>query len=396
MYDRRLSGELILATKGYPAVALLGPRQSGKTTLARSTFPHLPWISLEDPDVRRAALDDPRTFLKRVERGAILDEVQNAPEILSYLQTMLDDSSERGRFILTGSHQPRLREGISQSLAGRVAVLELLPLSLAEVVPGRIGTETVWNLCQKGFYPRLHAEKLGTELFHKSYHATYVERDVRALLQIKDSRRFDTFLRLLAGRVGQVVEYQSLSNDVGVSAPTIKDWIGVLEASYLVYELPPWHSNQRKRLVKSPKIYFTDTGFACHLLGIRDPESLWRDPLRGGLFENMVVVDLLKHGTNQGRTPQLHFYRDSNGVEVDLLATEGRVVHPIEIKSAATFHPDFAKGLRSFRKAWTATSGQILAPGIVLANTERDLPFEGGMATDLVRRRGDWSSILGG
>ena len=396
MYDRTLSSKLILAAKGYPAVALLGPRQSGKTTLARSTFPHLPWISLEDPDVRSAAIEDPRAFLKQVEHGAILDEVQNAPEILSYLQTILDDSKARGRFILTGSHQPRLRESIGQSLAGRVAVLELLPLSIAEVAPSRIGTETVWSLCQKGFYPRLHSEKLGTELFYKSYHATYVERDVRALLQIKDSRRFDTFLHLLAGRVGQIVEYQSLSNDVGVSATTIKDWIGVLEASYLVHVLPPWHANQRKRLVKSPKIYFTDTGLACHLLGIRDPESLWRDPLRGGLFENLVVADLLKYCMNRGQAPQLHFYRDSNGVEVDLLATEGRRVHPIEIKSAATFHPDFAKGLRSFRKAWASTSGQILAPGVVLANIEKDLPFEGGMATDLVRRRGEWASILGG
>ena len=293
MFQRVLSDQLLQAARDYPAIALFGPRQSGKTTLVRSTFPHLPWISLEDPDIRSSALDDPRAFLRTVEQGAILDEIQNAPELLSYLQTHLDDSKRRGRFILTGSHQPRLRESIGQSLAGRVAVLELLPLSISELAGSRSAPKA-WDLCQKGFYPRLHAHKLATELFHKSYHATYVERDVRALIQLKDARRFDIFLRLLAGRVGQIVEYQSLSNDVGVSATTIKDWIGVLEASYLVHELPPWHGNLRKRLVKSPKIYFTDTGLACHLLGINDPESLWRDPLRGGLYENMVVADLLR------------------------------------------------------------------------------------------------------
>ncbi|MBK9576764.1 MAG: ATP-binding protein [Fibrobacterota bacterium] len=394
MFQRILVGELIEAAREYPAVVLFGPRQSGKTTLAKTTFPHLPWISLEDPDVRQAALADPRAFLGQIPSGAILDEIQNAPELLSYLQSILDTSSERGRFILTGSHQPRLRESVSQSLAGRIATLELLPLSIQELLPSSADEKTVWKLCQEGFYPRLHAEHLSAERFHKSYHATYVERDVRVLIQLKDSNRFDTFLRLLAGRIGQIVDYQSLANDVGVSAVTIKDWIGVLKASYLVLELPPWHSNTRKRLVKSSKLFFTDTGLACHLLGIRDPEHLWRDPLRGSLFENMIVADLVKYCLNRGRTPDLHFYRDSNGVEVDLLHADGRTVHPIEIKSASTFHPDFTKGLRSFRKTFASPSGQILAQSVVLANLDRDFAFDGGIATDLVRRNGDWSTIL--
>lgn len=394
MFQRIQVRELVEAAREYPAVVLFGPRQSGKTTLAKTTFPHLPWISLEDPDIRQAALADPRAFLSQIPSGAILDEIQNAPELLSYLQTILDSSSERGRFILTGSHQPKLRESVSQSLAGRIATLELLPLSIQELSPASVDDKTVWKLCQQGFYPRLHAEHLGTERFHKSYHSTYVERDVRVLIQLKDSHRFDTFLRLLAGRVGQIVEYQSLANDVGVSAVTIKDWISVLKASYLVIELPPWHSNTRKRLVKSSKIFFTDTGLACHLLGIRDPEHLWRDPLRGNLFENLVVADLVKYCLNRGRTPDLHFYRDSNGVEVDLLHADGRVVHPIEIKSASTFHPDFTKGLRSFRKAFASPSGQLLAPGVVLANLDRDFAFNDGIATDLVRRNGDWAAIL--
>lgn len=394
MFQRIQVRELVEAAREYPAVVLFGPRQSGKTTLANTTFPHLPWISLEDPDIRQAALADPRAFLSQIPSGAILDEIQNAPELLSYLQTILDSSSERGRFILTGSHQPKLRESVSQSLAGRIATLELLPLSIQELSPASVDDKTVWKLCQQGFYPRLHAEHLGTERFHKSYHSTYVERDVRVLIQLKDSHRFDTFLRLLAGRVGQIVEYQSLANDVGVSAVTIKDWISVLKASYLVIELPPWHSNTRKRLVKSSKIFFTDTGLACHLLGIRDPEHLWRDPLRGNLFENLVVADLVKYCLNRGRTPDLHFYRDSNGVEVDLLHADGRVVHPIEIKSASTFHPDFTKGLRSFRKAFASPSGQLLAPGVVLANLDRDFAFNDGIATDLVRRNGDWAAIL--
>ncbi|MBK8802146.1 MAG: ATP-binding protein [Fibrobacteres bacterium] len=394
MFQRILVGELIEAAREYPAVVLFGPRQSGKTTLARTTFPHLPWVSLEDPDVRQSALADPRAFLGQIPSGAILDEIQNAPELLSYLQSILDKSSERGRFILTGSHQPRLRESVSQSLAGRIATLELLPLSIQELSSSPMDEKAAWNLCQQGFYPRLHAERLSAERFHKSYHATYVERDVRSLLQLKDANRFDMFLRLLAGRVGQIVDYQSLANDVGVSAVTIKDWIGVLKASYLVIELPPWHSNTRKRLVKSSKVFFTDTGLACHLLGIRDPEQLWRDPLRGNLFENMVVADLVKYCLNRGRTPDLHFYRDSNGVEVDLLHGDGRTVRPIEIKSASTFHPDFTKGLRSFRKAFASPSGQILAPSVVLANLDGDFVFEDGIATDLVRRNGDWSAIL--
>nr|MBP6733858.1 ATP-binding protein [Chromatiaceae bacterium] len=286
MIERDISEELRRSAAEYPVVTLLGPRQSGKTTLARMAFPDKAWISLEDPDVRMAAEMDPRGFLGELSAGAILDEVQRVPSLLSYLQGLVDRDGTRGRFILTGSHQPALHQAISQSLAGRTAVLTLLPFSLGELRQYGRGQDA-WTMIVRGFYPRLHEEGLEVGRFYNSYLQTYVERDVRALIQVRDLSVFQKFLMMLAGRVGQVTNFASLSNDVGVSTTTIRNWLSVLMASFVVFELPPYFENIQKRVIKSPKVYFTDVGLAAFLLGIHTPEQLARDPLRGNLYENL-------------------------------------------------------------------------------------------------------------
>ena len=344
MITRDITQELRQSAAEYPVVTILGPRQSGKTTLARMTFPEKPYYSLEDPDVRLAAEADPRGFLRQVEDGGILDEVQRLPSLLSYLQGMADRSSGRGRFILTGSHQPSLHEVISQSLAGRTAMLTLLPFSVREL--RHYGdTREPFDLIVRGFYPRLHEESLEQRRFYNGYLQTYVERDVRAMLQVRDLLQFQNFLTLLAGRIGRVVNLASLSNDAGVSATTIKNWISVLKASYVIFELPPFFENIQKRVIKSPKIFFTDVGLAAFLLGIHSAEQAIRDPLRGSLYENLVIADIMKEAYNRGIRPELYFYRDSHGAEVDLIIREGGSLTPVEIKSASTLSMDFLKGL---------------------------------------------------
>ena len=282
MIQREIATELLEASGESPVVTILGPRQSGKTTLVQMTFPDKTHYSLEDPDVRIAAETDPRGFLAGLPEGGILDEVQRMPQLLSYIQGVVDRAGKNGMFILTGNHQPELHQSVSQTLAGRTAVLTLLPFALSELQNYHHG----WNpfeLIIKGAYPRLHQEDLKPVRFFNGYLQTYIERDFRALINLKDLRPFQQFLALLAGRIGQITNYASLSNDVGVSATTIKSWISVLQASFVVFELPPFFENIRKRVVKSPKIYFSDTGLAAHLLGIETPSQLARDPLRGGL-----------------------------------------------------------------------------------------------------------------
>lgn len=358
MIQREMSEELIRAAGEYPVVTVLGPRQSGKTTLVRQCFPEHVYVSLEDPDTRARAQADPRGFLEGLGGGGILDEVQRYPELLSYVQGLVDAERKPGRYILTGSHQPQIHHAISQSLAGRTAVLELFPFTLAEA--GRYGDApgSPWSWIVKGFYPGVYEHQLQPARFYKSYMATYVERDVRQLIHIKDLDTFEVFLRLTAGRIGQLVNHSALANDVGVSAPTIREWISVLKASYLLFELHPWHANIRKRLVKSSKLYFVDVGFAAWLLGLETPEQAERDPLRGHLFENLLILDAYKQSQHAGSPPMFSFFRDSNGNEVDLLMTRGgRHFRAIEIKSGSTFHPDMLKGLDSFGKAIQAPSG---------------------------------------
>lgn len=366
MITRNITEELVQSAAEYPVVTILGPRQSGKTTLVQMTFPDKPYAALENPDVRAAAEADPRGFLGQMAGGGILDEIQRLPALLSYLQGIVDKSRRSGRFILTGSHQPRLHEAISQSLAGRTAMLTLWPFSLGELRNYK-SKWTPFELIVRGCYPRLHEEGLETRRFYNGYLQTYVERDVRALIQLRDLGQFQKFLTLLAGRVGQIVNLSSLSNDVGVSSTTIKNWITVLKASYVVFELPPFFENIRKRVVKSPKIYFTDVGLAAFLLGIHTEEQAFRDPLRGNLYENLVITEVCKGALNRGIRPELYFYRDTYGNEVDLIIREKGQLMPVEIKSAGTFAADFVKTLERFRDLGLKDVGA----GAILYNGEQ-------------------------
>ena len=349
MIPRDITAELKQSAAEYPVVTILGPRQSGKTTLVQATFPDKPYFSLEDLDTRTVAEADPRGFLRPIKNGAILDEVQRLPSLLSYLQGIVDKTSGSGRFILTGSHQPMLQEAISQSLAGRTALLSLWPFSLQELRHYKQSWDP-FELVVRGFYPRLHEENLDPRRFYNNYLQTYVERDVRSLIQLRNLGSFQKFLTLLAGRVGQLVNASSLSNDVGVSSTTINNWLSVLKASFVVFELPPFFENIRKRVVKSSKIYFTDIGLAASLLGIHAAEQASRDPLRGYLYENLVIADIFKSALNKGIRPDIYFFRDSHGNETDILIREKGSLTPVEIKSAETFAIDFLKGLEQFSK----------------------------------------------
>jgi uncharacterized protein len=352
---RFLSQEILQMSQNYPILTLTGPRQSGKTALVKKLFPEKPYINLESPDERAKVMNDPRGILSRYPEGAIFDEVQRFPDLLSYLQVHVDEVKKNGLFVLTGSHQLMLHEAISQSLAGRTALLQLLPLSMAEL---ENYSEDSLNLdldqrIIKGFYPRLYqpdATTLSPTKFHRDYLQTYVERDVRMLINLKDLHVFQNFIRLCAGRIGQLVNYDNLSNELGVSSHTVKHWLSILEASFIIFTLQPYHENIGKRLTKSAKIYFTDVGLASYLLGIETPEQLSRDPVRGHLVENLVVLEVLKAKLNQGQRPELYFFRDQQGHEVDLLIKKGREFIPCEIKASQTFHEDFLSGLKFFNK----------------------------------------------
>jgi uncharacterized protein len=372
MIKRDMTTELLASAGEYPVVTVFGPRQAGKTTLVQMTFPDKSYYSLEDPDLRMAVETDPRGFLANLSEGCILDEIQRIPQLLSFIQGIVDQAKKKGMFILTGSHQPELHQSVSQTLAGRTAVLSLLPFSLSELRNYR----KIWEpfeLIVSGSYPRLHQENLKPGRFFNGYLQTYVERDVRALINLKDLKQFQQFLTLLAGRVGQIINYTSLSNDVGVSATTIKNWISVLEASFVVFELPPFFENIRKRVVKSPKIYFSDVGLAAYLLGIETADQLFRDPLRGGLYENFVILEILKARLNRGIRPELFFYRDTHGNEVDLVIRQARKLIPLEIKSAATFTPDFLKSINHFEEV----VGERCARGFVLYNGQEQFTLKG-------------------
>lgn len=373
MVPREITPELVAAFKEYPVATVFGPRQSGKTTLVRMTYPNRPYVSLEYPDVRTAAQADPRAFFRDFPEGAILDEIQRLPELLSYLQGIVDEQRRSGQFLLTGSQQPDVHQAVSQTLAGRTALLTLLPFSLSELRHYRSTWEDPWELAVQGAFPRVHQEGLSAGRFYNGYVQTYVERDVRTLLNVKDLHQFQQFLTLLAGRIGQVVNYASLGNDVGLSTPSVKSWISVLKASFLVFELPPFFENIQKRVVKSPKLYFTDTGLVSYLLGIETPDQAARDPLRGGLYENLVILEFMKAFHNRGRRPQLTFFRDTHGNEVDLLIRRQRTLIPVEIKSSQTFSEKFLKGIRRFR----TLSPDCGPEGYVLYNGRETFHIEG-------------------
>lgn len=348
-YINRIMTEAITEASDYfPVITLTGPRQSGKSTLLRHIFPSLPYKSMEDPDIRAAATFDPKGFLTSFHDGVIIDEVQHTPELLSYIQGIVDDNP-KCRFYLTGSSQFSLLRDVTQSLAGRTAVFELLPLSLAEI-SGLNNDTDVDTLLYNGFYPAIWSGKNLPRLLYPNYIKTYLERDVRDLLAIKDLDLFQRFIRLCAARIGSIFNASELSNELGVAVNTINSWISVLQASYIIYLLPPFFTNTRKRLTKSPKIYFTDSGVASYLLDIDSPQIMGRDKMRGHLFENMVIMNFLKDRYNRGVNGGIYFYRDSNGNEIDLLVRDGSQYCCYEIKSSATFHTDFTKGLNNFKK----------------------------------------------
>lgn len=348
MIPRQLQSELQAQLAEYPIVTILGPRQAGKTTLVKSALPDYEYVNLENPETRQYATDDPKAFLKKYPVHTIFDEIQRAPHLLSYLQEIVDRDRVNGQFVLTGSHQLLLREAVSQSLAGRTGLLHLLPLSIAELHQAQIDFDEPSHYMFQGFLPRIYDQHQRPHNAYANYFQTYVERDVRQLIKLKDVVLFEKFMKLLAGRVGQIINYQSLSNDVGVDGMTIKAWLSILEASYVIFRLPPYFENFGKRVIKTPKIYFTDTGLLCYLLGIERVEQVGRDPLVGNLFENLVVLEALKTRYNQGLTPNLYFYRDNQGHEIDLLHKQGNEFIGIEIKSASTWNASFKKALQYF------------------------------------------------
>ncbi len=349
MIQRTIEPILMQLAQSYPVVTITGPRQSGKTTLCRNVFPDLSYVNLEAPDIRSFAIDDPRGFLATYANGVILDEIQRAPLLLSYIQTIVDEKKIPGQYILTGSQQFEVMNTISQSLAGRTALLKLLPFSMTEL--SRISKPaSIDKTILDGFYPRIHAQKLTPTQAMGDYFETYVERDLRQLITVKDLSQFERFVRVCAGRIGQLINLQSIGNDVGISHACARSWLTILEASYIVYLLHPWHTNVSKRLIKSPKLYFFDVGLASYLLGLENEKQVSRDPLRGNLFENLAIMEALKYRYNQGKRGNLFFFRDSNGNEVDLISVHGRGLAAIEIKAGSTINSDYFKGLRQFKK----------------------------------------------
>jgi predicted AAA+ superfamily ATPase len=347
MFKREIANELRAAAKEYPVVTVTGPRQSGKTTVVQALFPEKKYANLEEPDTREFATLDPRGFLERFPEGAILDEIQRTPQLLSYIQAIVDKTKQKGMYILTGSHQLELHQAITQSLAGRTALLKLLPLSLTELAKADIDL-TLDEYLLNGFFPRIYNDKLNPTKAYRNYFQTYVERDVRQLIQIKDLSTFQRFMKLCAGRVGQILNAHSLSGDVGVSSHTISEWLSLLEASFIIIRLQPYFENFGKRIIKSPKLYFTDVGLATYLLDIETTQQINRDPLRGALVENLVILELYKARLNQGLDPQLYYFRDNHQHEIDVIFKKSQQLIPIEIKASKTIANDFFKGLDYF------------------------------------------------
>jgi len=385
LLTRTAEKELRTLAGQFKAVAVVGPRQSGKTTLVRMAFPDKAYVSLENPDTRRFAIEDPRGFIAGYPDGAILDEIQRTPDIFSYLQQVLDENKGKGRFIITGSNNFLLQENISQSLAGRVGYLYLLPLSINELPKHKL---SVNEQIHKGFYPAIYEQEGQTEVgkYYLNYIRTYIERDVRLIRIVTDLYTFERFLRLCAGRTGQLLNMNSLAVETGVDNKTIGAWLSVLEASFVVFRLQPYHKNYNKRIVKMPKLYFYDTGVASALLGIENPAQLALHPFRGGLFENMIIVDFLKSRYNKGNPNNLYFWRDSLGTEIDLLVEKANSLLPIEIKSGQTITDDYFKSMSAWlrisgmEKGWVIYAGdekQVRSNGITvlpLNEMERLLP----------------------
>ncbi len=348
MIKRAISKELKNLLREYPVV-VVGPRQAGKTTLARSLKGYT-YCNLESLENRHLAEQDPKAFLYQNKAPVILDEIQRAPFLLSYIQPVVDQAKRAGQFILTGSQNLYLMSAVTQSLAGRVGILNLLPFSIKELQQANIQYDSFAEYGHIGFLPRIYDQNQRALTAYSNYYKTYVERDVRQIINLKNQTLFEKFIKLLAGRVGQIMNSSSLANDVGVSARTVDHWLSILETSFIIYKLPPYFKNFGKRAVKSPKYYFMEIGLLCFLLGLQKPSHIYRDPLVGGIFENLVVIEALKSLFNKGKISSLYFFRDSNGREIDLLYHSGGHLKAFEIKSSTTYQPFFAKKLNQIKK----------------------------------------------
>lgn len=360
MIFRTATQELKDLAMTFKAVAVIGPRQSGKTTLVRHVYKTKPYVSLENPDTRLFASEDPRGFLSNYPQGAILDEIQRVPQLFSYLQEILDTSPQKGLFILTGSNNFLLQENISQSLAGRIGYLQLLPLSIKEIDKRVDDLDT---LLFKGGYPELYDQNIPASKWYANYIRTYLERDVRMIKNIGSQYTFEKFLRLCAGRTGQLLNMSSLAVEVGVDVKTISAWLGVLEMSFVVFRLQPFHKNYNKRIVKMPKLYFYDVGLAIALMGIEESTQLQIHPFKGALFENLVILEFLKQRLNLGKKPSIYFWRDNVGNEIDLVLETATQLVPLEIKSGQTITQDFYKGLNYWNKITNTSGGYVVYAG---------------------------------
>lgn len=369
MLVRDIQDLLHYYSEQFRSVLLVGPRQSGKTTLAKIVFPTKKYVSLENPDERDLALNDPRAFLSRFPNGAILDEVQRAPELLNYLQEILDITTEDGLFVLTGSNNLLLQENVSQTLAGRIGVLDLYPLSYRELQINK-RDYSLNELILRGFYPEIHQKNRNPDLWYQSYLRTYVERDVRQIKNIDNAMLFLKFLRLCAGRVGQTVNMSALSNECGIDVKTVDSWLSVLEKTFVIKLLPAYFNNFNKRLVKTPKLYFVDTGLACSLLSIKKETELEVSHFRGSLVENLLIMEFVKNNSNLNLGQQFYYWRDNKGLEIDLIVQLANRLIAIEIKSAQTFSSDFIKGLKKFSEL----SGE--AGGILIYDGEMEFTLE--------------------
>ena len=369
MIARTAQQTLLRLARGFPVVAITGPRQSGKTTLAKLSFPEKPYVSLEDPDIRSMAENDPRGLLAGFPNGAILDEAQRAPQLFSYLQTRVDEQVTPGMFVLTGSQQFGLLSGISQSLAGRVGLIQLLPFAASELESAQQLPASLEELLVRGLYPPLYDRPILASDWFAGYISTYVERDVRQLINVRDLSAFQRFVKMCAARTGQILNLSTLAADCGITHNTASSWISVMEASYLVYLLRPHYRNFNKRMIKAPKLYFCDVGLAAWLMGIHEPEQMRFHAQRGALFETFVVTEVLKGRLNQGLPSNLFFWRDSKGLEIDLILEYGEELKPVEIKSSQTLAPDFFDAL----KRWGALSGLAERPGWLVYGGDREL-----------------------
>ena len=353
----------------YFSVSIFGPRQCGKTTLAKNLFPSFSYANLEDMNVRSLAKNDPEEFFTRFPEPVIIDEIQRVPELLSTVQVRIDKNQKKGQYLITGSQQISLKSSITQSLAGRTAIVQMLPLSISELYSANIKLDRDSQLVS-GFMPFLYAESGHSPFeYYKNYVNTYLERDIVQITAVHDLIRFEKFMRLLAGRVGQLVNNSALATEVGVSSTTIGSWLSILEASHVIYTLKPWFKNRNSQVVKTPKIYFCDTGLVSYLLGIETPEQMIRDPLLGNIFENFVVIEALKTRLNLGLEPNLYFFRNSNGLEIDLILQEQNKLKLFEIKSGKSLNDEFCRNMKNFSAKYNedivsdSTKGTVIYSG---------------------------------